>query len=305
MTRYVLSLDGGGVRGLSTLYFLKELDKYLRDRYDKGIYDTFSLYVGTSVGGMIAACLACKISPSHICEYVDSNIDSVFIRRGLSWPWSNRYSSKGLDDLIQGILPDIMIKDVNKPLLIPVYNTTLRRPELMSSRTDDSIPLHKAVGAGNLISLYKAVSGGSAAPTFFSPVYISDTYYIDGIMSTDPVMTCYSEGIDRWCNDRIKVLSIGTGICPEVKKNPGLEWGAIQWILKGRIVDILLGASGKLSRDHLNKLIGDDYLRINSRLERTISMDSKKELDLSYLKCLGARWCSDFEKDLDGFFLHL
>ena len=50
MTKYVLSIDGGGVRGLASATFLSELDKSLPKKISK----SFDLIVGTSTGGIIA-----------------------------------------------------------------------------------------------------------------------------------------------------------------------------------------------------------------------------------------------------------
>ena len=50
MTKYVLSIDGGGVRGLASATFLSELDKST----NKKLSESFDLIVGTSTGGIIA-----------------------------------------------------------------------------------------------------------------------------------------------------------------------------------------------------------------------------------------------------------
>ena len=50
MTKYVLSLDGGGVRGLATSVFLYELEK----KMGQPLSSKFDLVVGTSTGGIIA-----------------------------------------------------------------------------------------------------------------------------------------------------------------------------------------------------------------------------------------------------------
>ena len=50
MAKYVLSLDGGGVRGLATSVYLFELEKRLK----KPLSSKFDLVVGTSTGGIIA-----------------------------------------------------------------------------------------------------------------------------------------------------------------------------------------------------------------------------------------------------------
>ena len=48
--KLVLSLDGGGVRGLATVIFLKELEKIS----GKKIFDLFDFFIGTSAGGLSA-----------------------------------------------------------------------------------------------------------------------------------------------------------------------------------------------------------------------------------------------------------
>ena len=48
--KLVLSLDGGGVRGLATVIFLKELEK----ASGKKIFDLFDFFIGTSAGGLNA-----------------------------------------------------------------------------------------------------------------------------------------------------------------------------------------------------------------------------------------------------------
>ena len=65
MTKYVLSLDGGGVRGLATSVFLYELEK----KIGKPLSSKFDLVVGTSTGGIIAlviSVLEIELSLIHI-----------------------------------------------------------------------------------------------------------------------------------------------------------------------------------------------------------------------------------------------
>ena len=54
MTKYVLSIDGGGVRGLASATFLSELDKST----NKKLSESFDLIVGTSTGGIIALAIS-------------------------------------------------------------------------------------------------------------------------------------------------------------------------------------------------------------------------------------------------------
>ena len=50
----VLSLDGGGVRAIAGIVFLKKLEA----ESGKKIFDSFDMFVGTSAGAFNAACLA-------------------------------------------------------------------------------------------------------------------------------------------------------------------------------------------------------------------------------------------------------
>jgi len=60
MTKYVLSLDGGGVRGLSSATFLKNLEDELGEPVNK----KFDLICGSSTGGILAIALSVLNLPS-------------------------------------------------------------------------------------------------------------------------------------------------------------------------------------------------------------------------------------------------
>ena len=50
MTKYVLSLDGGGVRGLASANFLRKLEYEMH----KPLLEKFDLVCGSSTGGILA-----------------------------------------------------------------------------------------------------------------------------------------------------------------------------------------------------------------------------------------------------------
>jgi len=76
----ILSLDGGGIRGVVTTRILSELER----RAEKPIRDLFDLVVGTSTGGMLATAL---LAPQHV-----TSLDSQGFRDG-------PYSAAFLQDL--------------------------------------------------------------------------------------------------------------------------------------------------------------------------------------------------------------
>ena len=78
MTKYVLSLDGGGVRGLATSVFLHELEKEI----GKPLSSKFDLVVGTSTGGIIALVVSVlEIKGPRLLEiYSEKNLKKIFTK---------------------------------------------------------------------------------------------------------------------------------------------------------------------------------------------------------------------------------
>lgn len=70
----MLSLDGGGIRGIFSAALLAGLEKDL----GRPVLDHFDLVVGTSTGGVIAAALGAGMSPADIVELYVSEMTTIF-----------------------------------------------------------------------------------------------------------------------------------------------------------------------------------------------------------------------------------
>ena len=64
-TKYILSLDGGGVRALATVTFLNSLEKALQTP----IYEKFDFFIGTSAGAV--SCLAMAVNKMNSSELIE------------------------------------------------------------------------------------------------------------------------------------------------------------------------------------------------------------------------------------------
>lgn len=62
----ILSMDGGGMKGMATVLMLKEIEKGT----GKPIHELFDLVCGTSTGGMLAVALAIKQMSLEKCEEI-------------------------------------------------------------------------------------------------------------------------------------------------------------------------------------------------------------------------------------------
>jgi hypothetical protein len=66
----ILSMDGGGMKGLATVQMLKEIEKGTGKR----IHELFDLICGTSTGGMLAVSLGMKLMTLEECEDIYKNL---------------------------------------------------------------------------------------------------------------------------------------------------------------------------------------------------------------------------------------
>ena len=187
----ILSLDGGGVRGLVEAVLLQELAK----RLPKPLYYYFDLIAGTSIGSVIA----CSVS-------MDRDIDewtSTFIKRSgeifpslLSMVASKLrrtplnllgpplYDGKGLESLLQDTFGESLFTyaHLRTPVLIPAYSLSEARPVYIVS-DDAGFSKHH---------VWEICRAACSAPYFFPPFTLkdgkSDQVMIDGaLFSNSPV----------------------------------------------------------------------------------------------------------------------
>jgi patatin-like phospholipase/acyl hydrolase len=82
----ILSLDGGGIRGILTLQFLETIETLVKQRLGRNalLCDYFDLIGGTSIGSIIAAGLACGMSVDALQKIYKKLGADVFQPGGLA-----------------------------------------------------------------------------------------------------------------------------------------------------------------------------------------------------------------------------
>ena len=118
----ILSLDGGGIKGLFSAAVLAAIEEDLTTN----VVDHFDLITGTSTGGIIALGLASGMRPREIVEFYLSKGPRIFGKAwGLRWlqHWLRRkYSQTPLREALQSCFKDKRIADCTKRVVIPSYN---------------------------------------------------------------------------------------------------------------------------------------------------------------------------------------
>ena len=279
--KLVLSLDGGGVRGLATVIFLKELEK----ASGKKIVDLFDFFIGTSVGGLNAMHLAVnEIEVSELESFwsqdnLAMSMQSSFWTKNFFLKTKPIYNNKSKTELLEKYFGNKLISESKKPIAVLAYDVENRKPRVLTSYTDQAIKATSAINAT------------SAAPLYYPTVKIEDgSWLIDGsVVSNNPCLIGYNEARKYFKTDNIKVFSVGTGRhLNNLDGEDSSKWGPFGW-LTNDILGILLESHA----DHeiLNDLIGKNYLRINSIAENiNWNLDDYTEDNLRNIRNMGHDW---------------
>ncbi len=284
MIRYrILSLDGGGIRGLLSLVLMQELDKRL-----EGWLSNVDLIAGTSTGGIIALGLAHRLPLDEIrklyeekCSVIfdDSWIDDVLDLGNLM---GAEFSNRGLRREVKRILGNTQLKQLQKKVLISAFDLDNEHEEL-NKRHWKAKFFHNFEGEdsdGEALA-YKVALYTSAAPSYFPAV---DGYVDGGVVTNNPSMAALTQTQDlradidnRPALNEIALLSIGTGqplYRIEGKRN---DWGWGQWARP--IIDVMLDGGMQVVDYQCQQLLREHYHRLSPIMNPPIPLGDCRKKD--------------------------
>lgn len=256
----ILSLDGGGIKGLFSAAALAAWEEDFQTR----IIDHFDLITGTSTGGIIALALGSGRSPKEIVEFYRCEMGNIFpdsgLHRSLTHWVRRKYAQEPLKEALIRILgEDVVLADSQKRLVIPSYN--LARDEVYLFKT----PHHERLRRDWRVPLWQVALATSAAPTYFpASKHVGSVRHIDGgVWANNPTMVGIVEAysmLDQPLAD-IKVLNIGT-TTPLMNRRRFLDWGGLlQWakyapdvIMRAQSHGTFAQAQHLLPKDNLERL---------------------------------------------------
>ncbi len=307
----ILSIDGGGIRGIFPAKYLAELEAKLAEQFpDKPrLYQHFDLIAGTSTGGIIALALALGIPAIDIYKLYYDNAKNLFgkkkgILRQLLYC---SHDAKPLEYLVRKTFQDHFgdkdprLADVLTNVCIPIYDLMEGRPSVLKNK------YHPIFVRDYHLPAYIAALATSAAPTFFNPLtarYVdlnhnpqNFTHKIDGgVFANNPALLAIIEAqkaFGKKLSD-LKVLSLGTGHHKFADGCSRKCWGLGYWLSKKRIIDLFLqGQSQQVENliSLLHKGIGREehdnftYMRVTTELDKTclVELDEHKVSKLDKL----------------------
>ena len=283
--KYLLSLDGGGVRELATVTFLANLEKALGEP----LYEKFDFFIGTSAGAITAMALSiAKMKGDSLLELWSEKtferiLDSSLWDSKLGLMQINpKYDGKGKEQVLNEYFGNLKLGDASGDLAIVSYDIEERKPLLLTSYGNPNI---SAIDAGH---------ASSAAPIYYPTARVGNRYLIDGgIVANNPVLHGYAEVKKLYPDSNVKILSVGTGLNKRpLKGKASQKWGLIGWLMHD-----LFGLMLESSLDHeiATEIIGKDYIRVNSPLGKVNRrLDDNNKRNLNNIRKMGETWWQEF-----------
>jgi uncharacterized protein len=303
----VLSIDGGGIRGIIPATVLAEIER----RTGRAVAELFDLIAGTSTGGLIALALAApgehgrpRWRAADLVELYSREGPRIFsrsLRRRLLSGFGlldERYSDDGLEAALERYLGETRLSEALTPVLVSAYSLEKRSPFFFktSRAREDPRRDHPMRAAGRATA---------AAPTYFEPEQLEDedgepVGLVDGgVCLNNPAMSAYAEARRDGAND-ILVASLGTG---EQTRPIAFEkargWGALEWARP--LIDVMFDGMSDVVDYQLDHVLGSQrYYRFQTRLDRARDeLDDASTRNLALLRREAAELISEAGPRID------
>ena len=233
----ILSIDGGGIKGMFPATFLAELEASV----ERPLWEYFDLITGTSTGGIIAIGLAMGVPASTIRDLYGEKGPEIFGQERTGWKgtwdrgvaqarwlsWGPKHQSESLHSQLHSILGKLKIGHAKTRLMIPAFHGKTRQVYIFKT------PHHERFQTDFNVLASDAAMATAAAPTYFREFMTTqDVGLVDGgLWANNPTGVAVAEGIGtlKWKPDEIKVLSVG---CLEDVEEMPKATGAIRFARK-------------------------------------------------------------------------
>jgi patatin-like phospholipase/acyl hydrolase len=292
----VLSIDGGGIRGLIAAVILQDMEK----RLNKPVSKVFDLVAGTSTGGLIAIALTAPLAEDRP-RYSASKVVDLYIEQGreifsasfwhrlktIGGLLGPKYQSHGLRRVLQDHLGDLRLSETLIPTLITGYHIEGQSGVEFFSEDAKDHPEDKDC------LMYQVGMATSAAPIYFESVDIDFAWgkllsVADGALyKHNPALLAYTNAKTMYPDRKVELYSIGTGQASAEDVSRELKGrGLISW-LSPIVKHIVIGGSDA-DQAVLHRLLNIDgqnnYFRLDVRIGRGHKrMDDTSEWNIDYL----------------------
>ncbi len=310
----ILSIDGGGIRGIIPAMILAEIER----RLQMPIAEQFHLIAGTSTGGILALGLT-KPDAQGKPQYTAHDLVALYETEGARifsrsvWHRlhavgniaEEKYPSEGIEQVLDEYFGEARLKDVMTDVLITSYEIERRIPWFFKSR--------KAKVNDEYDFPMKVVARAtSAAPTYFEPLKVetsdqSDYYALidGGVFANNPALCGFVEAQTMFPQaEDILLVSLGTGqLTRRIPYDEARGWGLARWAQP--LLNVVFHGVSATVDYHLRHLLppASDgtkrYYRFQPRLdEGNDDLDDASRTNIRVLKLLAEAIIREHDDDL-------
>uniref|UniRef100_A0A1S2LC74 PNPLA domain-containing protein n=1 Tax=Anaerobacillus isosaccharinicus TaxID=1532552 RepID=A0A1S2LC74_9BACI len=273
----ILSIDGGGIKGLYSAVILADFER----KYGK-LNKYFDLICGTSTGGIIALALSAGIPATEVVNLYKEKGPLIFpyknkLYQSLSFfkqlLFSSKYGESELKNALQDVFGEKRIRDCETNVLIPTSNITKGTPCII--KTDHSDELDR----DNNHFLVDVALATAAAPTYFPIQEIAtmrdadDQFADGGLFSNNPSLHGIQEAYRYFINKdgkdykKFSLLSVSTLHQNFAFEKPLKVYNRSILLWSTKLIPLMMDLQSISTHYHieyLNKSLNGNYLRIES-----------------------------------------
>lgn len=325
----ILSIDGGGIRGLIPALIVEDIlrrVRFLRSRTGRRgeirSCDLFDIFAGTSTGALLTLGLTLPepYTPSEIVEVYRRKAGAIFpVSRfssvlAMRQVFAEKYDHRPLETVLSDLFGDIRLSQARSNVIVAAYNTDDRGPFFFKHYTEQATRHHprlRAAAAENQDFYLRDVARAtSAAPTYFVPAQITSlagsTYSLvdGGLVANNPALSAYVEARKLYRDARRYVIvSIGTGRSGRRFRHEVIKrWGYLDWVSPTHgvpVTSMMWDGQSESVAHALKSLPRVEYFRFNADLG-TVSeeMDDAREENLHRVEALAREIIADHRPDL-------
>ena len=300
----VLSIDGGGIRGIAPAHMLARLEQKLLDSGKLKVADSFELFVGTSTGCIVAAGLAASgqaaqpLAPKDIEQLYHTHGQAMFTSQwaGIGpFPlFSGKYKESAKGAVLRQILGNLPLGELERNFLGTFYNVAAGPGPIFPNGG----PQYRNVGDNRFsqVPLWNVVNASSSAPFYFDPAELTALHHDmrgadGGLFANNPAMCGYVEAVKTWAGENgekpeFLVASFGCGQST-VKFEKQKRWGVLQWAAPTRgvpLLEAMFDGQSETVHYQMKKLLEpENYFRLEFSLDGfgKIAMDDASDANIA------------------------
>ncbi|KAG8577627.1 hypothetical protein GDO81_010243 [Engystomops pustulosus] len=302
----VLTIDGGGTRGIVALQTLRKLEEMT----GKPVHQLFDYICGVSTGAILAFMLGLFHIPLEECEELYRKLGSDVFKQNVivgtvKMGWSHAYYSSEMWEkmLRERMGSDLMIETARNPLCpkVAAVSTIVNRGIPLKAfvfRNYNHFPGVKSPYMGGCqYNLWQAIRASSAAPGYFQEYVLGNDLHQDGgLLINNPCALAIHECKCLWPDAPLQcIVSLGTG-----RYEGAMKATATSTSLKAKLNNVISSAT---DTEEVHKTLDallppDTYFRFNPIMNEDVPLDENRKEKLSQLLSDGQNYLERNEEKL-------